>query len=286
MGHRATHRVTPCRSRARVTSRRRVADETWWIELDSPEIAAASQPGQFVMFGLGLEEPGVFLLPRPFSVAWRSEDGRVGLLLRVFGEGTRRLARLEPGEEALLLGPLGRPFRLAPGRPIECVAGGVGLAPFIFLAAELTAASAATPDTSSPFRLLYGERSESSLFDPNLLGELTGVTPELFTEDGSAGRQGFVTEGIGQPVDPTGAQGADHASNEALLLACGPTPMLHAVVRLAAERGRELQVSVEEHMACGIGTCQGCVVPAADGSWIKSCVEGPVFDATELAWPT
>ncbi len=273
-GHRAPHRVTPCRSRARVTSRRRVADDTWWIELDSPEIAAASQPGQFVMFGLGLEEPGVFLLPRPFSVAWRSEDGRVGLLLRVFGEGTRRLARLEPGDEALLLGPLGRPFRVAPGRPIECVAGGVGLAPFIFLTAEATAASnsAAGPSAGASVRLLYGERSERLLFDSDLLHELTGVTPELFTEDGSAGRRGFVTAGI-------------EDGSEALLLACGPTPMLHAVVRLAAERGRELQVSVEEHMACGIGTCQGCVVPGADGSWIKSCVEGPVFDATELTWP-
>jgi dihydroorotate dehydrogenase electron transfer subunit len=252
------------------------------LEFDSPEIAAASQPGQFVMWGLGLEEPGVFLLPRPFSVAWRSEDGRVGLLVRVFGEGTRRLARLEPGEEALLLGPLGRPFRLDPGRPIECVAGGVGLAPFIFLAAEASAAG-------RPLRLLYGERSARLLFDPDLLGELTGVTPELFTEDGSAGRRGFVTEGIGgiqEPFEATGAEATAAASDDALLLACGPTPMLHAVVRLAGERGRDLQVSVEEHMACGIGTCQGCVVPGADGSWIKSCIEGPVFDATELAWPT
>jgi dihydroorotate dehydrogenase electron transfer subunit len=229
------------------------------------------------MFGLGLEEPGVFLLPRPFSVAWRSEDGRVGLLLRVFGEGTRLLAQLEPGEEALLLGPLGRPFQVEPGRPIECVAGGVGLAPFIFLAAEATAATAdqAASAGAAPasVRLLYGERNERFLFDRDLLHELTGVTPELFTEDGSVGRRGFVTEGI-------------EDGDEALLLACGPTPMLHAVVRLAGERGRDLQVSVEEHMACGIGTCQGCVVPGADGAWIKSCVEGPVFDATELAWPT
>lgn len=276
---RAVSRATPIRSRAPVTSRRRVADDTWWLEFDSPEIAAASRPGQFVMFGLGLEEPGVFLLPRPFSVAWRSEDGRVGLLLRVFGEGTRLLAQLEPGEAALLLGPLGRPFRLEPGRAIECVAGGVGLAPFIFLAAEATAAETAADqvasagDAPSPVRLLYGERNDRLLFDPDLLGELTGVTPEWFTEDGSAGRQGFVTEGI-------------EDGGDALLLACGPTPMLRAVVRLAAERGRDLQVSVEEHMACGIGTCQGCVVPGADGAWIKSCVQGPVFDAAELAWPT
>jgi dihydroorotate dehydrogenase electron transfer subunit len=261
-----------------VLSTRLVAEGTWWLELESPEIAAASQPGQFLMVGVGLEQPGVFLLPRPFSVAWRSSDGRVGLMLRVFGRGSRLLAKLGPGDEALLLGPLGRPFRLDPGRSVECVAGGVGLAPFIFLAAEATAAGAtaagvaAAGATQPPVRLLYGERSEGFLFDPELLRELTGVTPELFTEDGSAGTRGFVTAGL----DPEG---------EALLLACGPTPMLNAVARFAAESGRDLQVSVEEHMACGIGTCQGCVVPGADGAWIKSCVEGPVFDATELTWP-
>jgi dihydroorotate dehydrogenase electron transfer subunit len=256
-----------------VLSTRRTAEDTWWLELESPEIAAASQPGQFLMVGVGLEQPDVFLLPRPFSVAWRSPEGRVGLLLRVFGRGSRLLAKLGPGDEALLLGPLGRPFRLDPDRPVECVAGGVGLAPFIFLAAEATAAGATTGGAAyPPVRLLYGERRQHLLFDADLLQELTGVTPELFTEDGSAGSRGFVTAGLGPEGD-------------ALLLACGPTPMLNAVARFAAENGRDLQVSVEEHMACGIGTCQGCVVPGADGSWIKSCVEGPVLDARELTWP-
>ena len=68
------------------------------------------------------------------------------------------------------------------------------------------------------------------------------------------------------------------------LLACGPQPMLGACARLAERHGLPLQVSVEEHMGCGIGTCQGCVVRSADGDWVKSCTEGPVFDARELAW--
>ena len=70
------------------------------------------------------------------------------------------------------------------------------------------------------------------------------------------------------------------------LLACGPEPMLRACVALARRHDLPLQVSVEEHMGCGIGTCQGCVVRSSTGDWIKSCTDGPVFDAEELSWPT
>lgn len=248
-------------------STRAVARDTWWLELDCPDIARDALPGQFVMFGLGLETPGTWLLPRPFSIGWRSvADGRLGFLLRVFGLGTRALARLGEGDEALLLGPLGRPFEVEPDRDVELIAGGVGLAPFIFLAAE-------HPASAGRLRLLYGERDAGAVFDPGLLEELTGRVPEVYTEDGSAGIEGLVTAGL----DPGAA---------ASLYACGPTPMLRALAAFAETHGRDLQVSVEEHMGCGIGTCQGCVVPGADGRWIKACVEGPVFRSTDLEWAT
>ena len=70
------------------------------------------------------------------------------------------------------------------------------------------------------------------------------------------------------------------------LLACGPDPMLRACADLALRNDLSLQVSVEEHMGCGVGTCQGCVVLSSEGEWIKSCTEGPVFDARELTWRT
>ncbi|MGH7541951.1 MAG: hypothetical protein ACRELC_13210, partial [Gemmatimonadota bacterium] len=214
------------RHRAPLVTRREVARDTWWLEFESPLIAERSRPGQFVMFGIGLDAPSSWLLPRPFSVGWRSADGRVGFLLRTFGEGTRRLAALDHGDHALLLGPLGRPFRFDAGRAVECVAGGVGLAPFLFLAAEEAAAGRRV-------RLLYGERSADLHFDPALLGELTSHEAEVFTDDGSAGRRGVVTTGL----DPGG---------DSLLLGCGPTPMLRALARFAATYGRDLQVSVEE----------------------------------------
>ena len=109
------------------------------------------------------------------------------------------------------------------------------------------------------------------VFDLDLLSSLTGHDPELYTEDGGAGTRGRVTAGL-------------ESDSPAVLLACGPTPMLRALADFAREHGRELQVSVEEHMGCGIGTCQGCVVRSADGRWVKACVEGPVFRSTDLDW--
>lgn len=248
---------------ARVTTNRRVATRTSWLEVDSPDIARTSRPGQFLMLGFGAENSAPPFLPRPFSVGWRGADGQLGFLVRAFGEGTRRLAELRAGESLLLVGPLGRPFHVA-SRAITCVAGGVGLAPFLFLASDTSDAE---------IRLIYGERTGDRVFETALLESLTGCTAEVWTEDGSAGRKGKVLDGI----DP---------EDEAPLLACGPAPMLTAVAEFARRHGRPLQVSVEAHMGCGIGTCQGCVVRGADGSWIKSCTEGPVFDAGDLCWET
>jgi dihydroorotate dehydrogenase electron transfer subunit len=216
--------------------------------------------------GLGLGQVSAPFLPRPFSVGMAGPDRTVGLLLREFGSGTRRLAQLREGDRVLLLGPLGRAFSVPSDRPVVCVAGGVGLAPFLFLAADQNR-------TGRQVQLLYGERTADRVFAPSLIEELTGVAPIVYTEDGTAGRSGRVLEGIRPEEAPA-------------LLACGPTPMLQAVARLAQERELSLQVSVEEHMGCGIGTCQGCVVRSASGEWIKSCTEGPVFDARELSWPT
>lgn len=243
---------------------RRVAEDTWWLEVEAPRIAATSVPGQFVMIGFGLESVGAPFIPRPFSVGWRADDGTLGLLVRAFGAGTRRLGALRDDDRVLLLGPLGTAFGVVEDRPVVCIAGGVGLAPFLFL----------TPywrRRGVDVRLLYGERTGSRVFDPSLIRELTGGPVEVWTEDGSVGSRGLVLEGLDLSDDPQ-------------LMACGPTPMLQAVARTSRSGGHHLQVSVEEHMGCGVGTCQGCVVPLAGGGWAKSCTEGPVFDAARLSW--
>lgn len=217
------------------------------------------------MVGFGLEDIAAPFLPRPFSVGWCCEEGRIGLLVRRFGLGSRRLAALRPGDEALLLGPLGRGFCWEDDQPIVCVAGGVGLAPFLFLAPEALRSGASVS-------ILYGEQTADRVFDPALIERLTGVRPDVYTEDGTAGAAGRVLEGIERVPGSK-------------LFGCGPTRMLQALERLARAADLPLQVSVEEHMGCGIGTCQGCVVRSSRGEWIKSCTEGPVFERGALAWP-
>lgn len=216
------------------------------------------------MLGFGLSDVAAPLLPRPFSIGARTGSDAIGLLVRGFGRGTSRLCGLKTGDEVLLLGPLGRPFELPSQGSIACVAGGVGLAPFLFLAPSARAAGL-------DCEIIYGERTGDRVFAPELVEAVTGVQPTIYTESGEVGRRGRVLEGL-RPAEGRRLYG------------CGPTPMLRALEAYARERDLWLQVSVEEHMGCGVGTCQGCVVRSAAGQWIKSCTEGPVFERRELSW--
>lgn len=239
------------------------------MEFAAPEIAGQAIPGQFVMIGLGLPgEPGLFL-PRPMSIA-QAEGERLGLLIRIFGAGSRRLTALEVGERALLLGPLGSFFDLGSATRVLCVAGGVGLAPFLFLPrwAERHA-------PGNRVHLVYGERTASAVFDPGRIRQLAGVEPEIWTEDGAMGRMGRVTDRL-------------DVARVDLVLGCGPVPMLKTLQAQIAGTGVPAQFSVEERMGCGVGTCVGCVVAVEDGGrgwrYERICVEGPVFSAERLRW--
>lgn len=253
-----------------VSGNERVAEDTHWLEIEAGPIAERAAPGQFVMVGFGLSGWGTSFLPRPNSVA-AARDGRLGLLIRVFGQGSRRLAGLRPGDEVLLLGPLGHAFRLGDARRVVCVAGGVGLAPFLLMPRWMASKAEGTE-----VRLLYGERDARAVFDPAKIVEISGIRAEIWTEDGSLGRHGLVTYGL----EPREAD---------LILACGPTPMLKAVRGLALEAGVPCQLAVEEHMACGVGTCIGCAIETRDPvtgeeGFSLVCTDGPVFAAERLRW--
>ncbi len=253
-----------------VVATQEVADATFWLEFAAPEIAARAAPGQFVMVGFGTGGWGTPFLPRPNSVAAVLGD-RIGLLIRVYGGGSRRLATLRQGDEALILGPLGNHFEIGTAKKVLCLAGGVGLAPFLLLPAWL-----AREFPGTTVRLLYGERTGAAVFDPAKIRAIAGIDAQIWTEDGSLGRRGLVIEGAS-------LEDAD------LVLACGPTPMLKAVRELALEARIRCQVAVEEHMACGVGTCIGCAIAithpdtGVDGYELV-CTDGPVFAAERLRW--
>ena len=237
-----------------------------------PETAREARPGQFVMIkaGVSAEPP----LRRPFSIlSVDTEREAFTLFVKAVGPGSRTLAAMAPGDVALCLGPLGRPFTTPPaGEEALLVAGGYGVAPFRFLGEELRR-------TERRARLFYGGRTADDL---PLLDRLGGLGLEVVpaTEDGSLGERGLVTAPLEAHLDA--------ASGNARLYACGPEPMMHAVARIAAARSLEAEVSLDPWMGCGIGTCLGCVVRVrGEGTprYACACREGPVFDTQTVVWP-
>jgi dihydroorotate dehydrogenase electron transfer subunit len=198
-------------------------------------------------------------LPRAFSVLRAPATlTRLDFMLEDVGPGTNRLCELAPGDELLLVGPLGTGFA-APGdgrRPL-LVGGGVGIAP---LAIWHDALGAET-------RALLGFRDEAHAHGAALL-----AGAHVATDDGSVGHHGLVTELLKAELD-AGAQSEVYA--------CGPPPMLEAVRVICADRGIPAQLALESGMACGFGACFGCVVPTRHG-YIRLCVDGPVLDAGSL----
>lgn len=263
---------------AEVMGNTRLSSDYSVVALAAPEIASLARPGQFVMVkpSRGTDP----LLRRPFSIFEILRDPRgaatgITILNKRIGVGTGLLYEVEPGARLSCLGPLGRPFPVTePPAHAWMVAGGVGLAPFVTLAEALKA-------RATPTRLFYGARTSAELYYVDLFLAL-GVDVVLATEDGSAGTRGFVTA----PLDA--ALAAAPRGQAIDLSVCGPTPMMRAVADLAASHGRSCAVSLEQVMGCGLGGCYSCVVLARDRDgaphFIRSCVEGPVFDASRIIW--
>jgi dihydroorotate dehydrogenase electron transfer subunit len=265
--------VTPVRELCEVLDRRRTG-AYHALTLVAPRIAEAARPGQFLHLLAG--EDRSLPLRRPFSIHRADPPGTVEVVFDVVGAGTLALSRLRPHDLVDVLGPLGRAFA-PPGRPAGCVlvGGGYGTAPLYFLAAELLARRCRVD-------LVIGAATAARLLDPHQAGRL-GHSLTVTTDDGSAGRRGLVTDPLADLLARTGA---------GRVYACGPMPMLAAVSRVAAAAGVPCQVAVEEQMACGTGICFSCVLPVGGGAspgpggtrMARSCLEGPVFDGTAIAW--
>ena len=245
------------------------------LVLLAPAIAGSVRPGHFVALAVGGPATSM-LLRRAFSVHRAEERGRSGgtveVVLAVHGPGTAWLAERRPGDRVDVIGPLGKPFAL-PREPVACVlvGGGYGAAPLASLAEGLrargcavhTVLGAATADRL--FGVLEAKRISDSL--------------EVTTDDGSAGRNGIVSDVLPDLLTRTRSE---------VVYACGPMGMLAEVARIAAAHGAHSQCAVEETMACGIGVCMTCVLPVVgtDGvtRMVRACVDGPVFRGDAVRW--
>ena len=250
-----------------IVSNKRDTDLYFRLVVRAPQIAPLVQPGQFVHVRiLPLKHA---LLRRPFSIFQVSGD-TLSVLYKTVGQGTEMLSRMQPGDELNLIGPLGHGFTVpAPGSETPLlVAGGYGMAALYLLAQR-------SPQKGIAF--VGGRRRVDILCEEEF--RALGWEVRVTTEDGSQGEKGLVTHALK-------AELGRHSPGRKLF-ACGPTPMLKAVGQLAAEFNLPAELSLDEHMGCGIGVCLTCVVPIKTGDgweYQRTCTEGPVFDSRQVAW--
>jgi dihydroorotate dehydrogenase electron transfer subunit len=253
--------------KAKIISNHRFNGNYGHLEFESGGIARQAQPGQFVNVRVADSfEP---LLRRPFSIHG-VKASKISIIYRILGKGTQFLSERKPGEFLDIIGPLGNGFdyRLAPDKtrrvkPI-LIAGGMGVAPLVFLAEKLKL---------NPPLVLIGARTKKQIICPQEF-KSRGCLVKLATDDGSVGFKGKVTDLLSillEQVKPL------------RIFSCGPHLMLKAVARIAAENKIIARLSLEEHMACGVGACLGCEVLTKSG-YKSVCKDGPVFHGQEIIW--
>ena len=249
------------RRKARLLESVRCADDVFLLRLRIYGTPCAAEPGQFAMVEV---PPPHAVLRRPFSIVGVSEAS-VHLLVRVKGEGTKALCNLSRGALVDILLPLGKGFSMKGEMPLV-VAGGIGIAPLLFLLKKLKLRGI---DST----LLFGASTKEKLYLSDYISTLSGKVT-LATEDGSAGVEGTVLDVMEDVLKGDGRYD--------FIYACGPEAMLRGVAELARKAGIDGEASVETRMFCGLGACSCCSLRTSTAN-IKLCVEGPVVPLRSLA---
>ena len=246
----------------RVSGVERLSEQHVLIRLTDDMPLPDMLPGQFVEVRVD-GTPATFLR-RPISINFVDrEQNELWLMVAMVGEGTRQLGRLQVGDRLNCVLPLGNGFSpLASQHAPLLVGGGVGVAPLLYLGAELKRKGVMPT-------FLLGGRNAENLLELDLFNKYGRVC--VTTEDGSAGEKGFVTNHsvLQESFDR--------------IYTCGPTPMMKAVARYAHEHGIDCEASLENMMACGLGACLCCVEKTTEGN-LCVCKDGPVFNINRLLW--
>jgi dihydroorotate dehydrogenase electron transfer subunit len=251
-----------------VIENRNIRKNFFLMKLEAEYISSHCSPGNFIMLAASKSfDP---LLKRPFGIL-RAESPFIWLYYEIVGKGTELIASLKPGEIVNAIGPLGNSFPGFENKNILMVAGGRGIAPVLYAVENYT--------SSNKVFLVYGAKSSDDL---NLLDEINQLRLEktfLYTDDGSVGKKGFVTDNIREIIDEYHIDAT---------ISCGPDAMFENLSHTLKDMKKKTEnyVSMEALMGCGFGICYSCAVKMAAGGYKKVCSDGPVFKMEEIAWQT
>ncbi len=259
---------------ATVVSNKRVGQYHQLI-INIGDLATVCKPGNFVAINVGGENSHM-ILRRAFAISRVSSSSTFGgtmeLIVAPHGQGSKWLCAQNEGSVIDVIVPLGTAFGI-PTEPVQVllVGGGYGSAPLFGLAEVLNARGCRVD-------MLLGASTASKIYAP-MEGKRSVNSLRIFTEDGSMGQSGRVTDPIRDLINDM---------NIAVIYSCGPMAMLSAID--AITRGTDVvhQCAVEESMACGIGICMTCVLPVSDTegniTMQRSCIDGPVMDGAHVQW--
>ena len=250
-----------------IVANERDTDQYFRLVLRAPQIAPLIQPGQFAHVRVAPLKDA--LLRRPFSI-FQVADDTFSILYKTVGKGTDALSRMRADEELNVIAPLGHGFTVpqAGGETPLLVAGGYGMAAMFLLAQR-------SPQKGIVF---VGGRKRVDILCEKEFAAI-GWDVRVATEDGSHGEKGLVT----QPLLAELRRKVPHRK----VFAGGPTPMLKAVGKIAEDFNMPCELSMDEHMCCGVGVCLTCVIPVRTGDgweYQRTCTEGPVFDSRQVSW--
>jgi dihydroorotate dehydrogenase electron transfer subunit len=239
------------------------------------DLAESCKPGNFVAINVGGDSSRM-ILRRAFAISRVSSSttfgGTMELIVAPGGQGSRWLCAQGEGAMLDIVAPLGTAFGI-PTEPVPVllVGGGYGSAPLFGLAEVLNSRGCRVD-------MILGASTAAKIYAP-MEGKRAVNSMRIFTEDGSMGQQGRVTDPIPELIKDL---------DLAVIYSCGPMPMLSAITAITNQFDVIHQCAVEESMACGIGVCMTCVIPvkddAGDISMLRSCIDGPVMDGSKVQW--
>ena len=259
---------------ATVVSNKRVG-QYHQILLNVGQMVNGCKPGNFVAIKVGGDNSRM-VLRRAFAISRVSLTGPYGgsmeLIVAPFGQGSKWLCSQIEGSTIDLIAPLGTAFGI-PTEPVRAllVGGGYGSAPLFGLAEVLK-------NRGCRVDMYLGASTGAKIYAP-MEGKRSVNVLKIYTEDGSMGERGRVTE----PIPALISDGLVD-----VIYSCGPMPMLRAISELVLGSDVVHQCAVEESMACGVGICMTCVLPISDSdgnvSMKRSCIDGPVMDGSKVMW--